>query len=127
MDDDKRDDAPAYAVPTARQRRRRFSAVQKRQMVEETLTGETSVSQVARRYDVNANQLFKWRKQYREGRLAASGGADECADLLPVVVDKPQGSRADGALEIDLGNGCRLTVSGSVDPGALRIALAALR
>jgi transposase len=28
-----------------------------------------SVAVVARRHDVNANQVFHWRKLYREGRL----------------------------------------------------------
>ena len=39
--------------------RRTFSKVLKRQMVEATLDGNDSVSVVARRYNINANQLFK--------------------------------------------------------------------
>src|SRR5256714_14541569 len=34
----------------------------KRQMVAETLEAGSSVSIVARRHDVNTNQLFKWRR-----------------------------------------------------------------
>ena len=37
--------------------------------MEETLAAGASVSRVARRHDVNANQVFHWRKLYREGRL----------------------------------------------------------
>ena len=38
-------------------------------MVEATLEGTESVSVIARRSDVNANQLFRWRSQYRQGLL----------------------------------------------------------
>ena len=47
--------------PTGR-RRRRWSEEQKRQIVAETLEPGSSVSIVARRHDVNANQLFLWRR-----------------------------------------------------------------
>src|SRR5438132_638957 len=42
-------------------RRRDWPEELKRQMVAETLEAGSSVSLVARRHDVNANQLFKWR------------------------------------------------------------------
>ena len=38
---------------------------ERRQIAEETLKPGASVSQVARSYDVNANQVFQWRQQYR--------------------------------------------------------------
>ena len=50
-------------------KRRLRSKLERRQIVEETLKPGASVSLVARAHDVNANQVFKWRKQYREGRL----------------------------------------------------------
>ena len=44
-------------------RTRRFRSKQeRRQIVEETLKPGASVSLVARAHDVNANQVFKWRK-----------------------------------------------------------------
>lgn len=42
----------------------------KRQIVEETLQPGASVSRVARKYGVNANQVFCWRRLYRQGGLA---------------------------------------------------------
>lgn len=42
----------------------------KRQIVEETLQPGASVSRVARRYGVNANQVFSWRRLYQQGGLA---------------------------------------------------------
>src|SRR5271156_4640475 len=44
--------------------RRRWSEDLKRQIVSETFVAGASVSVVARRYDVNANQVFRWRQQY---------------------------------------------------------------
>ncbi|ARU20791.1 DNA repair protein RadA [Ralstonia solanacearum] len=39
--------------------------------MQETLVPGASVSAVARRHGVNANQVFGWRKQYQEGSLTA--------------------------------------------------------
>ena len=50
--------------------------------MEEKLLPGASVSRVARRHDVNANQVFYWRKLYREGQLR--GGT--ATHALPVKV-----------------------------------------
>ena len=46
-----------------RPKRRQWTEAFKRQVVAETLEPGASVSIVARRHDVNANQLFKWRRE----------------------------------------------------------------
>jgi|SRR5271157_1223869 len=56
------------AIKTARRLTRRPIEM-KRWIVEQTLAPGASVATVARRHGVNANQVFDWRKQYREGRL----------------------------------------------------------
>ena len=68
----------------------------KQQGVKETLEPGASVSIVARRHDMNANVIFEWRKQYREGKLVlpASNAAPtpgvRAAELLAVdVIDMP--------------------------------------
>lgn len=43
--------------------RRRWTAAQKQRIIEETRAPGASVSVVARRYDINANLLFKWKRQ----------------------------------------------------------------
>nr|WP_200999657.1 IS3 family transposase [Pseudomonas cichorii] len=53
------------------ERRRRWSPEQKLAMVRESLEPGQSVSVVARRNGINANQLFLWRKLYQEGSLSA--------------------------------------------------------
>src|SRR5688500_3305155 len=42
--------------------RRRWTAEEKRRIVEETRAPGASVSVVARRHDMNANLLFKWKR-----------------------------------------------------------------
>jgi transposase-like protein len=51
---------------------KRRSLDEKRRIVEETLIAGASVSVVARRHDVNANQVFAWRRLYRCGELGGS-------------------------------------------------------
>lgn len=64
-------------VITSVQRRRRFSPEEKRAMVEEAEQPGNSVSVVARRYSVNPNQLFRWRRLMRAGALSAVGAEEE--------------------------------------------------
>nr|WP_156786186.1 IS3 family transposase [Pseudomonas poae] len=73
------------------ERRRRWSPEQKLAMVRESLEPGQSVSLVARRNGINANQLFLWRKLYQDGSLSAvSAGeavvpASELSDALKQI------------------------------------------
>jgi transposase len=67
-------------------RRRYWTAQEKRQIVEQTLSSGLSVASVAREHGVNANQVFYWRKLYRAGQLGSDGGAEQQVRLLPVSV-----------------------------------------
>jgi transposase len=96
--------------------------------VEETLVAGASVSRVARRHDVNANQVFHWRKLYHEGRLGRT------TNFLPVRVANEQGGEAvkendfiaqPGTMEIRLSKGT-LRVFGNVDVTALRTVIECL-
>ena len=106
-------------------RRRRWPEALKRQIVAETLAPGSSVSIVARRHDVNANQLFQWRRQLL-AKSPASGGA-----LLPVEIVPEQGrsrsAESGGSIEIEFDNGARLRVRGAVAPEMLRRVIDLLR
>jgi transposase len=106
-------------------RRRRWPEALKRQIVAETLEPGSSVSIVARRHDVNANQLFQWRRQLL-AKSPTSGGT-----LLPVeiVPEQDRGPRPEsgGSIEIEFGNGARLRVRGAVAPEMLRRVIDLLR
>ena len=116
--------------------RRRYSKALKRQIVEECLTGHDSASIVARRHDINANLLFKWRRQYEAGAFRSKPASPA---LMPIVM-KPPGptcppvsTSADsvaipdrGTVEIYLAGGHRLVVAGAPCPVALRTVLEVL-
>ena len=69
---------------TERRRRRRWAVEQKRRIVEETRACGASVSVVARRYDINANLLFKWKREAEADQL--DGAASETAEFVPIGV-----------------------------------------
>src|SRR5260370_37640706 len=56
-------------------RRRRWPEAVKRRIVAETREGGGSGSVVARRHDVDANQLFAWCRRYDGGAAGGEGGA----------------------------------------------------
>ncbi|MBT6117660.1 MAG: transposase [Rhodospirillaceae bacterium] len=96
-------------------RRRFWSDEEKRRIVAQARLAEVSVSEVARRYDVNANLVFTW---LRDPRFAAEADAPA---FLPVTVSAEMepvietASAADGQVVIELANGHRLCLRGSFD------------
>src|SRR3954452_14097100 len=95
----------------------------KRGIVAATLQPGASVSRVARRYDVDANQVFAWRPRYPDGAVAPTA-----LRLLPVTVppDRPEGvapARAGELIEIMLAGGYRVRVSEGVQAATLRLVL----
>ena len=61
-----------------------WTVEQKRLIVEET--SGASVSVVARRYDINANLLFKWKREAEAGHLGGALATAAVADLVPIGV-----------------------------------------
>jgi transposase len=110
-------------------KKQRRSVEERRKIVEETLQPGASVSRVARRYDVNANQVFYWRKLYREGRLGSSGAAKLLSVKVaeePSLEAKDEGvARRWGTMEIQLAKGT-VRIAGAVDVRALRAAMECL-
>lgn len=122
-----------------RESKRRFRAVEeKRRIVEETLQPGASVVRVARAHGVNANQVFGWRRLYRQGRLERK--ESETPSLLPVRVTNaavpgarcmsaatrrtpsgPPAGRA-GVIQLELPKG-QLRIVGRVDAETLRVVL----
>ena len=107
-----------------RRARRSWSADEKRRIVAQTEVRGVSVSQVARRYDVNANQVFNW---LRDPRFRPAEVADVTPTFLPVEViaeDLPRRRERQGdsgSIEIDLATGHRLRVIGPFDPEAVAL------
>lgn len=129
-----------------RRRRRIWADSEKRMICRQTRVAGVSVSQVARRYDVNSNLVFNWLRDPRyapaeeEAGTSAEGGS-ACKPTSPVrflpveLVAEPigvgdpddagDGSRSNSALdgvgviEIELSGGHRLRITGRYDPDAL--------
>lgn len=104
-----------------RRRHRSWPEALKREIVAASLEPGLSVSMVARRYDVNANQVFAWRKRYGAGASAAAG-----LQLVPVTVTADQvagPAPASERIEIELTEGYRVRVGNGVKASALRLVL----
>ena len=111
--------------PPAMTKRRQYSEALKRQMVAETQAPGASVSIVARRHDVNSNQLFRWRRQLLPKAVVESGA------MVPVEIapDDGQARRTDreGVIEIAFGCGARVRLRGEVSSETLRQVIELLR
>lgn len=64
-------------VISGSQRRRRWSAAEKAQVVQETMQPGMSVSYIARKYDISASLIFTWRRRMKEGGIKAIQADDE--------------------------------------------------
>jgi transposase len=119
----------------AAQRQRR-SIAEKRRIVEETLVEGASVARVARAHDINANQVFGWRRLYRAGRL---GERKPAMKLLPVRVSESvpaplpvERGSADfpkaqpGTIHIELRQ-AQVRIEGNADAALVRVLLECLR
>jgi transposase-like protein len=116
--------------------RTRHTLEEKLRIVEETRARGASVATVARRHNVNPNQVFAWRRQHRRGLLNSQGAKDD-AKLLPVKVSTPtvlpteraartvpsqssaEPKQASRLIEIKLSNGHSIVLHGRLDAEAL--------
>lgn len=108
-----------------RRRHRSWPEALKREIVVASLVPGASVSVVARQYDVNANQVFAWRKRYGEAPSASP------PQLVPVVVtperlDHAPPAPAVDVIEIEVPGGYRVRIGCGVKAAALRLVLDAL-
>lgn len=118
---------PILVSTTAR--RRRYDRTVKQQIVAQTLVPGASVARIAREHGLNANQLFKWRRQHLATQALPPASAVAPAAWLPVTVvaePAPVVPPPAGQIVIALAGG-QVTVSGAVDAAMLRLVLASLR
>jgi len=117
-------DQPEEAGVERRVRRHR-SVAEKRRIVELTLVAGASVALVARAHGVNANQVFKWRREYERGKLPEPASP---SSLLPVVLsgtERPQTISA--SIHIEFPGRALISVESGADPILLRSILESLR
>ncbi|HSX88788.1 MAG TPA: transposase [Pseudomonas sp.] len=97
----------------------------KRQLAEKACAEDVSVAQLALEHGLNANMVFRWRRQLRAGQL------DEGAVLLPVALAPatpmpPASKGGPGLIEIRIGDAV-VRVEGAPDAGTLGAVLRSLQ
>jgi transposase len=117
--------------------RRHYAATFKRELVERSLQPGASVSGIALENGINANVLFRWRREHLRATPSVQHESAEQAVLLPVklaATGTPTGQEAAtprspmpaGVIEIDIG-AARVRLRGAVDEANVRCVLQALR
>jgi transposase len=115
-------------------KRRQWPEALKRRIVAETLAPSASVSVVARRHDVNANQLFKWRREMAAEEPPATTESVAGVAMLPVEIvpepseaRRPERARRSGTIEITFACGARVCLRGEVSAETLQRVIELLR
>lgn len=103
--------------PETERRYRSWPESLKREIVAASLEPGASVAVVARRYAVNANQVFSWRQRFRAEGAVSPG-------LVPVMVTASRpAEEPDARIEIELPAGYRVRVGDGAGETALRLVL----
>jgi transposase len=114
-------DAGMQGADGGERRRRTWSADQKQRIIAESFAPGASVAEVARRYGLNSNMLFTWRRRER----ADVNDIGKTVNIVPVrVVEATPTATATapasmGRMEIVLVGGERILVGADVDATAL--------
>jgi len=90
VSDDAKAEFRRIEVLTGPARRRRWSTEEKGRIVAETLQAETTVTEVARRWQLCPQQIWGWRREAREGHLVLPGadrGSTMAPNFVPIVAE----------------------------------------
>src|SRR6267143_1062672 len=84
-------DTSERAVVKREPQRRRWPVEEKCRIVEQTLKPGASVARVALAHGVNANQVFSWRRHYRQVLLGKRNAGPVTLLLVHVIVPSSSG------------------------------------
>ncbi len=107
-------------VITSVERRRRWSAAEKEQLVAATLEPGASVAAIARQAGIHPGQLYGWRRQLRARPGIGFAPVRIAGELAP------GGLAGHGTIEVEFASGARMRIRGAVDAGTVTAAVAAL-
>jgi transposase len=108
-----------------KQKKRRWPDEEKRLICFQTTAAGVSVAQVARRYAMNANLIFKWLKDERYASEPDAEPEEIESVFLPVEVEVASSpvlalaTAPVGRIEIELSCGHRITAEGGFDADML--------
>ncbi len=108
----------------ARRTRRLWTDEEKRSICLQTTAPGVSVAQVALRYVVNANLIFKSLRDPKYRPKRGTGSEEAGLRFLPVEIVSERrvpatGAVADNCIEIEWAGGHRMRIGGSYDPEVL--------
>ena len=126
-------------VLTGPERRRDWPDARKIAIVVESLEPGVNVSELARRHEINPQQLFGWRRRFRadaEALIAGRSTAPAC--FAPILVEAPAASAAgpvapptsagadDTSIEVAIGS-ATVRIRGAADLKTLALVFKALK
>jgi transposase len=109
-------------VITGPERRRRWSEEQKRAIVAESFAPGAVVSDVARRADISAGQIYRWRQELRATAAVFTPVLLAPAENRAASTQDGQTSGAGPAIEVEFSGKVRVRIPGAV-PAALAAAV----
>lgn len=108
--------------------RRRWTAEQKLAILQDAFGSNGSVRSACERHDVTSGMLYSWRRKAMDGELAGVTRSPTFAEVqireAGLLASQP--SQGSSLIRIELPNGVRLSVDGSVDAQALSRVLGVL-
>jgi transposase len=124
----------SVAKSGTRKGRPNYSSEFKRQIVAAASVPGTSVSQLAMAHRLNANMVFRWRRELAAG---TAGREDGSAMLVPIVLERDPASAppsataarctsAECTIEVVIGDAC-VRICGTPDAAALKMVFQSLR
>jgi transposase len=111
-------------------KRRRWPDTLKRELVAAAMAPGASVSVIARRHDLNTNQLFKWCRQFGSSTASAEPAGFLPVEVMPTPVVPPPSlttgaaasaapalpiAASSGSIEVALPGGIRVKIIGAAD------------
>ena len=114
----------------SKRKKRFWSDEEKREICHQASMAGVSVAQVARRYAVNANLIFKWLKDPRFGPdvidvsaepvfLPIEIGSEVSGSVDPMPASIEPSSSSSGRIEIELAGGHKISAEAGFDPDVL--------
>jgi transposase len=100
-------------VITGPERRRRWSEEQKRAIVAASLAPGAVISEVARRADVGAGQIYRWRKEFGAVTNGFAPVLIAAPETVGTTAEEP-GSGIEPAIEVEFAGKVRVRIPASM-------------